>query len=145
MNMELFLDKIPDDKCELKEPLVKIDNASGKLHVAKFNSETMELSIQKTNDDRKGKLKITIAVFHGMVQEIIKFTEQGKAVINLINYASAMSECVDTSTNIGEITPKKLLWLFLLNLKDNRKYVAGKDPPPFDGCNRGEAFANFRL
>ena len=79
-----------------------------------------------------------------MLREIIKYVEPGKATMNLINYASALTEYVDSLNNIV-LSAKKLLWIFLHNLKENRKYVEGKKPPKFDGCERGEAFAKFQM
>lgn len=145
MKMEQFLDAIPDSGDDLKDPVVKLDCGGGTMHHAKFNSNTMELLVKSTNDGGEGKLTLTIAVFHGMVQGLIKHTGQGRASINLINYASALCEFVETSMDVADLTPRKLLWMFLLNLKDNRNYVVGDNPPLFDGCNRGAAFAKFHF
>ena len=87
---------------------------------------------------------LTSAIFHGMVREIMKHASPGKATMNLINCASALTEHVWSSTEFRSLT-RHLFWTFLHNLKENRRFVEGRNPPPFGRCEQEEAFAKFQM
>ena len=140
-----FINRIPDNAEDLKEPRVEIGDNEDLLYVAEFDSNNMELLIRNVKEGenkREGKLTITLAIFHGIIREILKYVEAGTATMNLINFVSAMTEYVETTEE--KITPKKLLWFFLYNLKVNKKYFIDKNPPEFVGSDRGEAVGKFQ-
>ena len=104
----------------------------------------MKLSVRDARNNEEGKKLLTSTIFHGTVREIMTHASPGKATMNLINCASALTEHVESSTEFRS-SARHLFWMFLHNLKENRRFVAEKNPPPFDECERGKAFAQFQI
>jgi len=144
INMNVFLDDIPNSEKELNEPTLEFKESERKRHHAAFESKSMKLSVRDERNNEEGKNLLTSAIFHGMVREIMKHASPGKATMNLINCASALTEHVESSTEFRSLA-RHLFWMFLHNLKENRRFVEGKNPPPFDKCEQGKAFAQFQI
>ena len=142
--MNVFLDNIPNSKKELNEPTLEFKESERKRHHATFDSKSMKLLVKDARNNEEGQKLLTSTIFHGMVREIMTHASPGKATMNLINCASALTECVESSTEFRS-SARHLFWMFLHNLKENRRFVEGKNPPPFDECERGKAFAQFQI
>ena len=130
-NMNVFLDNIPNSEKELNEPTLEFKESERKRHCAAFDSKSMTLLVRDARNNEEGKKLLTSAIFHEMVREIMMHASPEKATMNLINHASALTEHVDSSTEFRS-SARHMFWTFLHNLKENRRFVEGKNPPPFD-------------
>jgi len=144
MNMNVFLNKILNSEKEMEEPTLEINDSGEAMFCATFDSKSMKLLVRDATNNEEGKKSLTSTIFHGMVREIMMHASPGKATMNLINYASALTEHVESSTEFRS-SARHLFWTFLHNLKENRRFVEGKNPPPFDECEQGKAFAQFQI
>ena len=131
--MEAFLKNIPIDMDALKDPIIQLEGETGEqLCVADFDSKNMQLCIRNyketENQSTKAKLTITMAIMHGVIEEVLKCVESGVAMTNLVNYTLAVADCAECTEECE--TPKRSLWLCLKNLK-KQKTLGGKEASKF--------------
>ena len=94
INMNVFLDNISNSEKELNEPTLEFKESERKRHCAAFDSKSMKLSVRDARNNEEGKKLLTSTIFHGTVREIMTHASPGKATMNLINHASALTERV---------------------------------------------------